>query len=149
MNVATIPPPLVYLSSAALGVVFDWLVPLAGEFPGWGRLTGVGLIVASIAIMPPVLSRFRSARTPFDVRKKPSALITTGPFRFSRNPSYVGLTVLYVGIGLAAGSAGMLLLGMFPVIVLDRWVIPLEEDRLVSEFGDAYTGYQARVRRWL
>ena len=119
------------------------------KFDAWIRVIGAALGVVSLGVLPPVLSRFRSARTPFDVRKTPSTLITGGPFRVSRNPAYVGLTVLYVAIGLAASSVGMLALAVLPVVVLNRWVIPLEEQRLADEFGETYATYRASVRRWV
>ena len=149
MNIATVPPPLIYLASGLLGALIDALLPSTEGFDAWIRIAGVVLGVVSFGVLPPVLSRFRAARTPFDVRKTRSALITDGPFRFSRNPSYVGLTLLYVAIGLAASSVGMLALAVVPVAVLNRWVIPLEEQRLADEFGEAYADYGASVRRWI
>ena len=149
MNVATVPPPLIYLASGLLGILIDALLLPSVKFDDWIRITGAALGVVSLGILPPVLSRFRSARTPFDVRKTPSTLVTGGPFRVSRNPAYVGLTVLYVAIGLAASSVGMLALAVVPVAVLNRWVIPLEEQRLSAEFGETYATYRASVRRWV
>ena len=149
MNIATVPPPLIYLAGGLLGILIDALLVPTARFDDWIRIGGVILGVASLGVLPPVLSRFRSARTPFDVRKTPSALITSGPFRFSRNPSYVGLTLLYVAIGLAASSVGMLALAVVPVALLNRWVIPLEEQRLADEFRETYADYCASVRRWI
>lgn len=149
MNIATVPPPLIYLATGLLGILIDAMLPSAMTLDYRVRIAGVVLGVASLGVLPPVLSRFRAARTPFDVRKTPATLITSGPFRVSRNPSYVGLTALYVGIGLAASSIGMLVLTVVPVAVLNRWVIPLEEQRLADEFGEAYATYRARVRRWI
>jgi protein-S-isoprenylcysteine O-methyltransferase Ste14 len=137
MNIATVAPPLIYLASGLLGVLIDALLPSAEEFDAWIRIAGVVLGVISLGVLPPVLSRFRAAH------------ITSGPFRVSRNPSYVGLTLLYVAIGLAASSIGMLALTIAPVAALNRWVIPLEEQRLADEFGEAYADYRASVRRWI
>lgn len=149
MNIATVPPPLIYLASGLLGILTDELLPSAARFDDWIRISGIVLGIVSIGVLPPVLSRFRSARTPFDVRKTPSALVTSGPFRISRNPSYIGLTLLYIGIGVAANSVGMLALAVVPVAILNRWVIPLEEQRLSDEFGEAYATYRVCVRRWI
>ncbi len=149
MNIATVPPPLIYMACGLLGILIDALLLPSVKFDDWIRITGAALGVVSLGVLPPVLSRFRSARTPFDVRKTPSALVTGGPFPVSRNPAYVGLTLLYVAIGLAASSVGMLVLAAIPVAVLNRWVIPLEEQRLADEFGEAYATYRATVRRWI
>ncbi len=148
MSIATVPPPVVYLICGALGILLDRWLPTV-DFPVWVGVSGAIALVGSLVIMPFVLSRFRAAKTPFDVRKAPEGLVTSGPFRFSRNPSYVALTMLYVGIGLVAGSIGMLVMAVVPVFVLSRWVIPLEECHLELVFGDAYREYRQRVRRWL
>jgi protein-S-isoprenylcysteine O-methyltransferase Ste14 len=149
MSIATVPPPLIYLATGLLGILIDALLAPTARFDDWIRISGIVLGVASLGVLPPVLSRFRTARTPFDVRKNPVTLITSGPFQVSRNPSYVGLTLLYVAIGLAASSVGLLALTVVPVAALNRWVIPLEEQRLADEFGEAYAAYRASVRRWI
>jgi protein-S-isoprenylcysteine O-methyltransferase Ste14 len=148
VNIGTVPPPVVYLLCAGLGFLADLLLPPL-HVPSWLRVAGAVAIVASFIVVLFVLRRFHTLKTPFDVRKAPMGLVTSGPFRVSRNPSYVALTMLYVGIGLLVGSFGMLLLTPIPVAVLNRWVIPLEEARLKDAFGDAYLDYMQCVRRWI
>jgi protein-S-isoprenylcysteine O-methyltransferase Ste14 len=77
------------------------------------------------------------------------ALIVDGPFRVSRNPIYLGLALLYLGVTLATGSAWPLLLLPLPLWVIDQRIIPFEEGTLDAIFGDAYRAYQRRVRRWI
>ena len=93
--------------------------------------------------------RFRRAGTAFDSHKPASVLITEGPFRFSRNPGYVALTLWHVGIGLALNNAWIVLPAIPPVLAMDRWAIPREERHLEERFGPEYTRYKARVRRRL
>ena len=108
-------PPLIYLAALPIGVVLNHWRPL-GLLPGrWGAVLGVALIVVGIAIMPPVLMQFRRADTPFNPHKPASALITDGPFRFSRNPAYIALTLWYLGIGLLLNNGWVLLLAV-PVL---------------------------------
>ncbi len=99
--------------------------------------------------MPPVLRRFRRAGTPFDVRKPASALITEGPYRFSRNPSYVALTLLYLGIGILFNNGWILILVAPVFLVMDLWVVRREERHLEAKFGEEFLRYKAAVRRWL
>ena len=89
------------------------------------------------------------AGTPFDPHKPASALITDGPYRFSRNPAYVTLTLWYVGIGLLLNNGWVLLLVLLPLLVMDRCAIPREERHLEAEFGEEYRRYKSTVRRWL
>jgi protein-S-isoprenylcysteine O-methyltransferase Ste14 len=115
------------------------LVGLAG-----GALFLVGAVIAGWGLMT-----FRKARTTTVPGERSAQLVTWGPYRFTRNPMYTGLTLAY------AGEAGMLH-HVWPVVLLPcvlayvNWiVIPLEESRLGEVFGAEYAQYQARVRRWI
>ena len=142
-------PPVLYLAALLIGVGLDYLWPLRLVSGRWGVVAGIVLIAAGIAIMPPVLGRFRRAGTTFDVRKPASALIVDGPYRFSRNPAYIALTLWYLGIGLILGRAWVLLLLAPLLVVMDRLIVPREERHLKARFGEQYVRYKAAVRRWL
>jgi protein-S-isoprenylcysteine O-methyltransferase Ste14 len=142
-------PPVVYVLALLPGVGLNFLWPIR-VLPGWwGVVVGILVIVLGTAIMPPVVSRFRRAGTAFDPHKPASALITDGPYRFSRNPAYVALTLWYLGIGLVLNNAWILLLTIVPVFIMDRWAIPREERHLEEKFGQGYIQYKTRVCRWL
>ncbi len=149
MNIATVPPPLIYLASGVLGILIDALLLPSVKFDDWIRITGAALGVVSLGVLPPVLSRFRSARTPFDVRKPASTLVTDGPYRFSRNPAYVALTLLYIGVALLLDSGWVLIFAMPLLLVMDQWVVLKEERHLEAKFGEQYRRYKSAVRRWL
>jgi protein-S-isoprenylcysteine O-methyltransferase Ste14 len=77
-------------------------------------------------------------------------LITSGPFRFSRNPLYLGGNVfIFAGAALQRGSPCALLLTLLNIVLLDRWMIPREERQLERDFGEAWVSYTNKVRRWL
>ena len=95
------------------------------------------------------MREFYLAKTSFDVRKVASVLITRGPYRFSRNPAYACLTVLYVALAVLRNNAWILVLVLPTLWIMNGWVIPREERYLEARFGDAYRAYKARVRRWL
>jgi protein-S-isoprenylcysteine O-methyltransferase Ste14 len=142
-------PPVVYLLALLAGVGLGFLWPIS-PLPGWwGVAAGLLVIALGIAIMPSVLLRFRRAGTAFDAHQSASALITDGPYRFSRNPAYVALTLWYLGIGLLLNNGWILLLTVVPVLIMDRWAIPREECHLEERFGQEYIQYKVRVHRWL
>jgi len=144
-----IPPPVIYVAALAIGFVLSYLWPMS-PFSGSSRyIVGSLLIVVNVLIMPPVLGRFRRAGTAFDVRKAASVLITDGPYRFSRNPSYVSLTLLYLGIGSLLNNGWILILVAPVFLVMDLWVVRKEERHLETKFGEDYLRYKAAVRRWL
>ena len=144
-----VPPPILYLGALTLGVALDFLWPLPVLAGVTRYVVASAVVILSALIMPPVLARFRRAATPFDVRKGASALITDGPYRFSRNPAYLSLTMLYLGIGIFLNS-GWVLISVIPVfLAMDLWVVRREEAHLEARFGDEYRNYKAKVRRWL
>lgn len=142
-------PPVMYLAALVVGVGLNLLWSIR-VLPGpWGIVVGIAVIAAGVAIMPPVLLRFRRAGTTFHPHKAASSLITDGPYRFSRNPAYVALTLWYLGIGFVLNNAWVLLLAIPVLLVMDRRVIAREERYLEATFGEPYRQYKSRVRRWL
>jgi protein-S-isoprenylcysteine O-methyltransferase Ste14 len=142
-------PPVVYLTALLAGGGLNCVWPMRVLPGGWGVVGGLIVIGLGAAILPGVVSRFRRAGTAFNPHKPASALITDGPYRFSRNPAYVALTLWHLGIGLLLNNAWILLLVVPPVVIMDRLEIPREERHLESQFGEPYVRYKARVRRWL
>jgi protein-S-isoprenylcysteine O-methyltransferase Ste14 len=142
-------PPVMYLAVLLLGFGLNHFCAMS-LFPGrLCDILGVTLIALGVAIMPSVLIRYRMLRTPFDPHKPASALITDGPYRFSRNPAYIALTLWYLGIGLLLNNAWALLLSIPLLVVMDRVAIPREEQHLEAKFGQEYQHYKSTVRRWL
>lgn len=89
------------------------------------------------------------ARTPLDPRKPTTAIVTAGAFRFSRNPIYLSLLLLYLGIASLINALWIFLLALPLVVVLQRGVVEREERYLERKFGDEYMVYKNRVRRWM
>jgi protein-S-isoprenylcysteine O-methyltransferase Ste14 len=80
---------------------------------------------------------------------QPTAFVAVMPYTFTRNPMYLGLTVVLLGFGVFFGSGAMLLAPIAFLIVIDRTVIAREEGTLEQLFGQQYLDYKSRVRRWL
>ena len=142
-------PPVIYLVFLALGVALDFLFPVA-LLPNLVQYTvGFALIAASFALLPMVLGRFRATGTNLDVRKPTTAIITDGPYRYSRNPAYLSMTLLCAGIGVAADSIWILGLLLPALVVMHYGVIAREERYLEAKFGEEYLRYKQSVRRWI
>ncbi|MEM7683174.1 MAG: isoprenylcysteine carboxylmethyltransferase family protein, partial [Planctomycetota bacterium] len=92
---------------------------------------------------------FASRRTTILPRRDSRVLVTTGVFALSRNPMYLGMAVILVGVCFIAGSATVWLVPIAFVAVIDRQLIGVEERMLRERFGQAYEAYRGRVRRWL
>ena len=110
---------------------------------------GRGLILIGVAIVAAGVRNFSRAATPVPSNQPVRALVTTGIHGWSRNPIYVGMSLLYAGIGIAARSPWVLILALPLLIILRYGVVAREETYLERRFGDAYRDYKARVRRWL
>ncbi len=110
---------------------------------------GGALVTLALLIMGWSLLQFRKAKTTVRPDKPASALITTGPFRFSRNPLYLAWSILYTGVGLWLNNAWVMALLIPTILVITFAVIVREEQYLLKQFGEDYQYYQATVRRWL
>ena|SRR5437764_4708448 len=142
------PPPLLYLGPLLAGLGLDRLLPLP-RLPGPLRLLGVPLLAGGLAIAATFLMTFRRAGTPPDPRQAPKALVEDGPYAYTRNPGYLGMTLIYGGITLVSGSRWPLVLLPGVLAAVNRGVIEREEAYLEERFGMRYRDYRSRVRRWL
>jgi protein-S-isoprenylcysteine O-methyltransferase Ste14 len=148
-------PPLLFLAALLLGFVADHLLPLTFPVPRIGLVHWISAIIASsliligIAVFAAGIRNFSSAATPVQGTKPTRALVTTGIHGWSRNPIYLGMFLVYGGIGIAVRSPWILILTL-PLAILIRYgVVAREEAYLERRFGDAYLDYKRRVRRWL
>jgi protein-S-isoprenylcysteine O-methyltransferase Ste14 len=145
------PPPLVFLGGILLGVACEYIVapasvPVARAISAVGGLlvlmTGVG-IIASARI------RFtRTGQSPIPWKPSPE-LILSGPYRFTRNPMYVGVTLVEIGLGVAVNNLWISLFAI-PALLTVHFIAVLPEERyLTGKFGESYRRYLAQVRRYL
>lgn len=145
-------PPFLYLACLLLGPAMDRVLPLPPRFPDAALIrwtVGGGLILIGVAIAAAGIRNFSRAATPVPSNQPVRALVTTGVHGWSRNPIYVGMFLLYAGIGVAARSPWILILALPLIIILRYGVVAREEAYLERRFGEAYRDYKARVRRWL
>ena len=143
------PPPLIYAGALVIGLLANRLYPAAFLPRGLSRVLGWLLIVGGLVIGSLGFREMRRAGTEVDPREPTTAIVTGGPFRFTRNPLYLCMTLIYAGITARANALPAALL--FPVVlrIMRHGVIEREEHYLERKFGDEYLDYKARVRRWI
>lgn len=143
------PPPAVYLGPLLIGLLIQKRRPAALLPNGLDRVVGWPLVVGGIALNAWLVRTMRRAHTPIDPRKPVTRLVTEGPFRLSRNPSYTSFTMMYVGIASLVNTRWPILFLPAVLGTMRRGVIEREERYLERTFGDEYRRYKARVRRWV
>lgn len=146
-----IPPPVLFLACLIAGSVLQYQGPVSiAPYPmAVGLGVGVLLLAAAAVLGGWALREMLTRRTPVEPWKDPVHLVTSGPFRISRNPLYVTLTAVLLAIAVMANSLWLLASAVVLVLLLDTLVIRREEQILAEVFGDAYLAYKARVRRWV
>lgn len=142
------PPPLIFAGFLALGLGLELVLPAAVLPLGLRFPVGGAMIALAVAIVMAGFRAFGAAGTPVKPHEPTTAIATTGPFRYSRNPLYVSLALIHGGIAIAADSPWALATLAPSLIVIRYGVIAREERYLERKFGDGYLAYKARVRRW-
>ena len=146
------PPPFLFVVGFVVGWALDryWRALPLSRFAGSARVPfgwaalAVGVILAAWGVVT-----FKRANTAIVPHVGASRLVTHGPYRFTRNPMYTGLTLQYLGGSALINSAWPIILLPIVLLVLIKTVILREETYLRDAFGAEYTGYAASVRRWL
>lgn len=145
------PPPLVYLAALLLGLAAEEFVSLRSFGFDWRLMaaTGALLFVAGTAVIFAATWLFRRLDTNVRPSEPTTLVATTGPYRWTRNPMYLGMALIYAG--LAIGLDGPIAFALLPLVLIaiQTQVIAREERYLEAKFGDDYRRYKAEVRRWL
>ena len=144
-----VPPPLVFATGLGLGLWASAWIPSLWLPASVCRVAGWTLIAGALALVLPAFFGFFRARTTVRPDRPASSLVISGPYRFTRNPMYVSLTLLYAGVATLYQSVWAWLLLPLVVLYIDRRVIRAEERFLESRFGADYVRYCAQVRRWI
>jgi protein-S-isoprenylcysteine O-methyltransferase Ste14 len=145
-------PPLLFLAALLLGLASDHLLPFPSAVPEADLIHWIiasFLILIGLGFAAAGIRDFARAGTPVPTNEPTRALVTTGIHGRSRNPIYVGMFLVYGGIGVAARSPWILILTLPLAITIRYGVVAREEAYLERRFGDSYRDYKARVRRWL
>ena len=148
-NAGPLRPPLVYLGSIGLGLLFHLFWPVQLFPASLGVPLGVMLVLVAGALFVSAARSLRKAGTPVPGNRPATTLVLRGPYRFSRNPIYLAFTLFQIGLAASVNSLG-LLLALLPALALMMLVvIPREERYLEARFPAQYLPYRRAVRRWL
>jgi protein-S-isoprenylcysteine O-methyltransferase Ste14 len=144
------PPPLYFLIPLTLSVATELLFPAQRLLPSivagcvGGALLGLGISFAVSAV-----ATMRQAGTSPIPVKPSTTLVTNGPYRFTRNPMYLGMTLVYVGIAVWTQAIWAFVYLPLVLLAVSRSVIGREERYLTQRFGEPYLQYRSKVRRWI
>ena len=141
-------PPLIYAAALVVVFVCRWLWPM----PIFDRAVVLwpGIAMAAVAVGIGIWGRrtLAAAGTNINPARPTTAIVTSGPYRFSRNPLYLGLTLLYLGFTLVADTWWGVVVLVPLLIIMHRGVVLREERYLDAKFGETYRQYCSRVRRY-
>jgi len=143
------PPPLIYAGALVAGLLANRRYHIPFLPRSLARTLGPSLVVGGLAIGFLGSREMRRAETNLDPRKPATTVVAGGPFRFTRNPLYLSMTMIYGGISALANALLPILLLPLVLRLMRRGVIEREERYLERKFGDEYLQYKARVRRWI
>ena len=142
-------PPVLMVIHVALAYLAKWTIPVSFTVPGALQNFGFALVVLGFLLGVGAFLEFRKARTTIDPHGSVTSIITSGVYRFTRNPIYLGFVLMLIGLPLNSGTVwGIVLVPVF-IYLMNRLVIEREETYLGKKFGEVYTSYKSSVRRWL
>lgn len=143
-----LPPPLLYAGALLLVLALDWVWPVAVLAGSAGAWVGSVLLVVGLALNLWGAITMKKARTPINPYQPVADVVATGPFRLTRNPLYVGLNLMFLGISFLINSLWGILV-LVPVLVVMHYGVILREERyLETQFGEAYREYCRNVGRY-
>jgi protein-S-isoprenylcysteine O-methyltransferase Ste14 len=142
-------PPVLTLLHLAAGLALGWLLPLPLAPPQILRTFGLAAAFMGFLLGAAALAEFSRNHTTLDPHGTVSKLVTTGIYRFTRNPIYLGFVLMVIGVPLWFENLWGAALTPILIAFFNALVIRHEEAYLEKKFGEAYTGYKSRVRRWL
>jgi protein-S-isoprenylcysteine O-methyltransferase Ste14 len=143
------PPPFIFLAGLAVGFGLEVLLPGTSIPDALAWILGGALVLVGLALLGSFVGAFRREHTPVDPYSATTAIVTDGPYRFTRNPGYLGMALVYIGIAVLSQALWMLLPLPVALAIVDRGVIEREERYLEGKFGQEYVDYKRRVRRWV
>jgi protein-S-isoprenylcysteine O-methyltransferase Ste14 len=147
---AIIRPPIALLIAFGMGLGLDWLYPLPFVPASIPRvLTGGAIFAAGLALAIWAIVTIRQAGTEVETTKPTTAIVSHGPYRWTRNPIYLAMMLGLAGLAVGFDTLWILLALILFYLVIRYGVIAREEAYLERKFGQAYLGYKSQVRRWL
>ena len=142
-------PPLLYGAALIVILALRWFWPMPIFAHAIALWSGLALVVFAVTIAMWGRRAMHAAGTNISPLRPATAVVTNGPFRFSRNPLYVSLTLLYLGLTLAFNTWWGIV-GLVPLLIVMHYGVVVREERyLEQKFGETYRQYRSTVRRYL
>lgn len=142
-------PFIIYIGLGLCAVILQKLLPLPFLSQPGASIVGVTIMIINLVFGLPAVMNMLAAKTSPNPHRPTTALIFSGPYRFSRNPMYIGLTLLYAGLMTYLRLPWGLILLPIVIWLITIWVIVPEENYLERKFGAEYVNYKSTVRRWI
>lgn len=142
-------PPLLYAVAFVIVLLLRWFAPMRIFDPAVALWLGLAFVASGIGIAIWGRRTMQAAGTNIDPSRPTTAIVDSGPFRYSRNPLYLALTLLYLGLSLAFNTWWCIVVLVPLLIIMHRGVVLREERYLAQKFGERYRQYRSRVRRYL
>ena len=142
-------PPIVALMILVMAYSLKRFVPLAYTPPEFLQVIGLALTFVGSVLGIGAFIEFRKAHTTLNPHGSAKHLVTSGVYRFTRNPIYLGFLLMVIGLPLNSGSYWGLVMAPFYMMTMTHFIIEKEEAYLERKFGKAYASYTSRARRWL
>ncbi len=142
-------PPTIFGVAFLAGLGIDFIYP-SPSMSLWLQLgSGVAFIAGGVLLIRSSMRGIDGAGTTYDPYAASTALVTSGIYRHTRNPGYLGLAIIQIGLALMIDSPWIALSVVVAIIVTSQFVIKLEEEKLTRTFGQEYQDYLSKVRRWI
>ena len=149
MKAPKILPPFIVLLCFLISLGLHFL--LKGKIP-WryqNHFAGIIFLVGGFTLMMRARYLFQKCKTPVKPTEIPTAMVTDGPYRATRNPMYLGFILMLLGVTFLVGTLPMFLAPLAFFLIINLAFIPYEETKMEGIFGQKYLDYKKRVRRWL
>lgn len=144
-----ISPDEYFIVLLVLSILFNFIFPIQRIiFPPY-NLIGIIVIFAGIVMTVFVNFLLLKNHTCINPHELPATMVTSGPFKYSRNPLYLGMTMALLGVGIILGSISPFIFSIIFILIINKFIIPMEEKNLENNFGVKYAEYKKKVRRWI
>lgn len=148
MKIKILPPTYFFLFLIFL-IVSNIIFPNRHIIPPRYRYIGIILIISGVILNLWADVLFKKSKTTVKPDEMPEALIVSGPFKISRHPMYLGMTVILLGLAVFLNSIMVFIFPIAFAILMEKKFVPFEENNLEIAFGDKYLGYKQKVRQWI
>ena len=146
-----IPPPLFYVFTFIIAIIIQRKFPIDNSLfqLEWLKISGIVFLVIALFFLIKSLRQFFQTKNTLILIKPATSLQTNGIYGITRNPMYVGLAIVYVGLSCLTGNWWNFILFPLLVLIIQEYIIKSEERYLEREFGQKYADYKSKVSRWL